>query len=272
MYVTKENYEEARDILSRELENVATWFDSNKLTLNVDKTKLMFLSRRGRIGPRQTISLRQQELECIHETKFLGVLVDERLNWKAHIQMINSKISKSCGIIYRIKDSLNNQSKKLLYYSLIHPYLNYCINIWSSTFKTHYMPLLKGQKRILRIFFSANRRTHTVRMFEEYRILPINQLITYPEGIIAHKLISGSVEIPDFFLLNNANYNLRNNNNFRLPQNVSTQTQIFIKTRAIKTWNALPNDIRFTPTLNSFKNKLKTHLLFNYVEENREQQ
>ena len=59
------------------------------------------------------------------------------LNWKDHISMISQKISKPCGIIYRIRNTLDIKSKRLIYYSPIHPYLTDCVNVWSSTYRTN---------------------------------------------------------------------------------------------------------------------------------------
>ena len=100
-------------------------FDSNKLTINV-------------LTPQNEVILRNEVLQRVNKAKFLGVIVDQHLNWKDHISMISQKISKSCGIIYRIRNTLDIKSKRLIYYSLIHPYLTYCVNVWSSTHRTNF--------------------------------------------------------------------------------------------------------------------------------------
>ena len=78
------------------------------------------------------IILRDEAIQQVIKAKFLGVIVDQHLNWKDHISMVSHKISKSCGIISRIRNTLDCNSKKKIYYSRIHPYLTYCINVWSS--------------------------------------------------------------------------------------------------------------------------------------------
>ena len=78
-----------------------------------------------------------KQYKRVTKAKFLGVIVDQHLNWKDHISMVSHKISKPCGIISRIRNILDIKSKKMIYYSLIHPYLTYCINVWSSTYRTN---------------------------------------------------------------------------------------------------------------------------------------
>ena len=58
-------------------------------------------------------------------TKFLGLLIDEHLSWKQHIDMVSSKISKSIGILYKSRDVLSKQCLKQLYFPFIHNYVNY---------------------------------------------------------------------------------------------------------------------------------------------------
>ena len=67
----------------------------------------------------------------VTKAKFLGVIVDQYQNWKDHISMVPHKISKSCGIISRIRNTLDIKSEKIIYYSLTQPYLTYCINVSS---------------------------------------------------------------------------------------------------------------------------------------------
>ena len=130
------------------------WFDSNRLTLNVNKTQMIMLSRENDLSPQNEVILRNGVVQRVNKAKFLGVIVDQHLNWKDPISMISQNICKPCGIIYRIRNTLDIKSKRLIYYSLIHPYLIYCVNVWSSTYRTnlkcyvlHYLPPRSNRTR-----------------------------------------------------------------------------------------------------------------------------
>ena len=131
VYVQHDSIDGAIQILNLELAKVAEWFDSNKLTLNVKKTQMLMMSRKKNLDPQGDVILRNEAIQRVTKAKFLGVIVDQYLNWKDHISMVSHKIFKSCGIISRIRNTLHIKSKKRIYYSLIHPYLTYCINVWS---------------------------------------------------------------------------------------------------------------------------------------------
>ena len=105
VYVQNDSIDSAIEILNTELAKVTLWFDSNKLTLNVNKTQMIMLSRKKILTPQNEVILRNEVVQRVNKVKFLGMIVDQHLNWKKHISMISQKISKSCDIIYRIRNT-----------------------------------------------------------------------------------------------------------------------------------------------------------------------
>ena len=67
--------------------------------------------------------------------RYLGVIVDHKLNWIDHITYVKNKISKGIGIMYKARRYLNKVSLKNLYYAYIYPYFTYCIEVWGSAAK-----------------------------------------------------------------------------------------------------------------------------------------
>ena len=68
--------------------------------------------------------------------KFLGVMINENLTWKTHIELVENKISKSAGILFKASRYLNSKSLQSIYFALAHPYINYANISWTSTNKT----------------------------------------------------------------------------------------------------------------------------------------
>ena len=81
------------------------------------------MSRKKNLDPQGDVILRNEAIQRVTMGKFLGIIVNQHLNWKDHISMVSHKSSKSCGIISRIRNTLDIKSKKNIYYCLIHPYL-----------------------------------------------------------------------------------------------------------------------------------------------------
>ena len=147
----------------------------------------------------------------------------------------------------------------MIYYCLIHPYLTYFINFLSSTYRINLKTLPTAQKRSVRTLFATAQQPHSRDIFINEKILPLDELINQQEGILAYKVINGTYMLNDF--LNNGDVRhqiqLRNIGDLRIPLYATTHSQLFVRYRAINTWNGLSGDLRSSSSLCTFKNKLR---------------
>ena len=131
IFLSHKNIPELFLKMNQELEKINLWFQSNKLSLNVGKTKfsLFHSPKKKTIITKQLPILKMDNAEINRKsvTKFLGVLIDENLSWKPQIANTFTKISKSIGILYRSRDMLSKILLKQLYFSFIHTYLSYSV-------------------------------------------------------------------------------------------------------------------------------------------------
>ena len=144
------------------------------------------------LTPQKEVILRNEVVQRVYKAKFLSVIVDQHLHWKDLIS-ISQKNSKSCGIIYQIRNILDIKSKRLIYYCLIHPYFTYCVNVWSSTYRTNFKMSCTAQKRSVPALFATSQPPHSRDIFLYPIILPLDKLIiNQQEEILAYKVISGT--------------------------------------------------------------------------------
>ena len=138
------------------------------------------------------IIMNNTNLVEMSERKFIGVILDNKLKFDSHIDFISKKISKSFGIIYRLKECLLQNNLKSLYYSFIYPYLLYCNLAWSwgGTFSTYLDRLLKNQKIFIRIISGSYFRAHTKELFLEHEILKITEIHDLTLGLYTFNLES----------------------------------------------------------------------------------
>ena len=97
-----------------------------------------------------TLLLNRKAIEQKTYVKYLGVLIDEHLNWKEHILSVTKKISRSVGIICKLRSCMDVSLLRTLYYSLVYSHLNYDIHAWGSTCKTDIDKILILQKKAVR--------------------------------------------------------------------------------------------------------------------------
>ena len=121
------------NVVNEELKEVSNWFKANKLSVNASKTNYMILGTPHmtsvKVRKDLNVSLNNTILERVRFTKFLGVLNDECLTWKQHIDCVSKTISRNIGVMNKLKYSIPGRILHTLYCTLITPYLNYGILI-----------------------------------------------------------------------------------------------------------------------------------------------
>lgn len=93
-------------IAVKELKKVHIWISSNNLRLNISETSHILYQNRSIKKSIPPIIVNSESVKQVNHTKFLGINVDENLNWKFHIEYVCSKVSKVIGVLYRVKHNL----------------------------------------------------------------------------------------------------------------------------------------------------------------------
>ena len=132
--------------ISNEMDKLNVWFNVNKLSLNVAKTHFMVFGKVKHSGSINII-INDSEIERVSVTKFLGVFIDEKLNWSEHIIKVQSKLSKCVSIIYKARELVSKDALVILYNSWFLPHLSYCCEVWANTYKTNLHKIVILQKK-----------------------------------------------------------------------------------------------------------------------------
>ena len=131
-----ESLNEIENILNDELNEIVKWLKVNKLTLNVDKTQCMLFTRK-KCNTKLSIKIENSFITQVTKTKFLGIIIDEKLNWKDRILYISNKISKATGVIIKAR-MLGKRALLSLYYSLVYPFFDLLLSSVGSHVSVQY--------------------------------------------------------------------------------------------------------------------------------------
>ena len=164
-----------KETLETEGKKVMEWLTTNKLLVNLSKTHVMLFSFKRNV-PKLSIKINNYELEEKSEINFLGVQIDNKLNWKAHITHVCSKVSKSIAILRLVRSIFPKYILKMIYMSLVFTYLNYCNLIWGAAHYSIIEPLFKLQKKAIRIITNSYYLEHTTPLFKDYKLLTVHQV------------------------------------------------------------------------------------------------
>ena len=111
----------------------------NKLSLNINKTYSLLINPTVHHSSSEAIALFNiDEIQHVNVIKYLGIEIDSQLNFKSHIENVQSKTAKEVGILFKLNKILSSNALLMLYYTLAHPHLTYGILIWGSTYKSYF--------------------------------------------------------------------------------------------------------------------------------------
>ena len=248
--------------MNSEMKNVTEWLRNNMLTLNVTKTNYMIMTTQGKRynNDECKIIIDESIIDCVSNTKFLGIMLDDKLSWKLHINHICNKVSKAIGILVKARRILGIDSLVTLYNTLIKPYFSYCITLWGNTYKTHLKKLEILQKKIVRILSFSDYNAHTSPLFRRLNLMTLNEMYKYFSGIHIYKCINHLLPqlFWDEFMLSKT---LRNAHNLQSIFHTKKICGTSLHYSGPKIWNEFPAHIKCAKSVNSFKYNIKKFLL-----------
>ena len=213
------------------------------------------------------IAIHNHIIDRVSVTKFLGVFIDEKLNWKQHIDMVRNKLCKTISVIARSKTFLSKDSLYTLYCSMFLPYLSYCSEVWGNTYITNVKPISILRKKVVRLINNAGFNDHTNELFFECKIIKFLDLVKYKTSIVMYKARNKLLPINIQDLFDNKEklaYNLRGGNKF-LTKHARIKTKsMCVSVIGVKIWNSLESSIVSAKSLCHFKKLYKKFIFSEY--------
>ena len=150
----------------------------NRLALSIPKTNFI-LFHSSQLKPSQSFyrfKIDDALIKQVDSTKYvyLGITFDSNLTWKSHINYLCLKLSKTVGILPKVRHFVNKHFLVMLYYSLIYPFLTY---VWGLTFPSFLTQLFVIQKQAIRIISFSEPKSHSELLFKSLSLLKLVDVI-----------------------------------------------------------------------------------------------
>jgi hypothetical protein len=274
LYKSSTNINELYTNMNADLKVLSDWFQANKLSLNVNKSNYMLFTKRRADVSNRCLKIGSVEIKRKRCIKFLGLHLDENLNWKDHIEICKSKISSSIYAINRVKHIIPKKYLRTLYFTMIYPYLTYCIPIWGSTYNVHKNKLVTIQKRIVRIISGAKYNDHTNMLFCQLHILKLDDIyrLQVAKLVFKHKLNMLPLPLRSLFVSNSDRQTIRTRqfNDLYVKKCRTTLATQHVSSKGPQIWNSLPAGMKelTTGTIKKFTSQLINHIVHEYSEAN----
>ena len=265
VFVSDKNINELVVVLNRELSKLVTWLQVNKLSLNVKKAHYMVFSPPKVNQDISPITMNGEKINRVSSTRFLGVVIDDKLKWNEHILFVKQKVSKGLGIICKAKKKFSKETLRTLYYSFIYPYLMYGIVVWGSANHNVMQPLMKIHKRCIRVITLSSWKAHTAELFRSTRVLQIDKVFIYSVMLFMYKFHKNKLPciLNKLFTVNNVIHGhfTRQSSQLHVTASVSLLVKKSIRSRGVYLWNTMSSKININHSVHCFKNSLKSYLL-----------
>ena len=256
---------------NRELEKVSTWIRSNKLTLNVSKTKYIIFHSKNMVIPNNEFSIKINDeiIERIGDDlqtksyKFLGLHIDERLSWSDHIQNVCNKVSSGNYALARVKNFLPQNIRLTLYNSLIRPHLEYGIVAWGGAKISHVRKLIISQKKAVRNVAGKPSRHSSEPLFSHLELLKFSDLFRYNCSLFMFRY-TYSLLPPSFSGIFSPLSQPNRTLNYKLPRSKNAFVDQLPAAVLPRIWNSLERHLKTSGSLNIFKKNLYKMIIDNY--------
>ena len=252
-----------------ELPAIHEWLCTNRLTLNLSKTKYLVFQPRQKLNSDlyPPLKLADQYLEQSYSVKYLELIIDCFISWHEHIDHSN-KISKSVNIIAKLKPHVTSQSLISIYYAIVYPYLTYGCVLWGNNYEAPLSQLVRLQSKVVRIINNVPHRDHITPHYVNLGLIKLPDIVKlYTCQLFHDHLINKKSSNLNLSLVSEQhNYATRSLSLQHLnPESFRINIRKFCPTiLGCYYWNDIPISIRNRPTKKLFKKALRQFYFAQY--------
>ena len=217
---------------------------AKKKDINLDKTSI-----KKDINPDETstkkeinLTINNEALKVVSMAKYLGIIIDDKLQWTQQIKAINLKLSKGIGLLAKIRHYVPKKVLRSLYYTFINPHIDYNLLNWGMAAPTNLDTVNINMKKAIRIINFKKRDEHSLPLFKELEILPLDKAIKLRQGKFMWKLANNY--LPPSLSSNFTTHAVTVRSQFAMPAPRLDLASKHINYAGIKLWNEIPIRIK----------------------------
>ncbi len=246
------------------LKQLSIWFEDNKLLVSLAKTQFSIFHTRNRdkcIPPVcNSISLNNNiVIHRVNSAKYLGIILDEKLNWTDHVSALRQTVVKYAGSFKIIARHVPITSKIQLYYAYVYSRIHYGIEVYGHISSQNIKRLQIVQNRTLKILFNRDFYEPTNMLHSELSILKVSDISLKNTLLFVHKHQKGKLsDIFNSYYMSNNNvhsYNTRNETKLHEGRAKTNLGKNIIKIKGAKLFNTISEEITQLKSTNKFKGK-----------------
>lgn len=249
------------NMTNMDLENISKWSNDWLVKLNPDKTDIMVFSSNNRARD-LVFTFSDSVIEPVNSHRHLGLVFSSDCKWTKHIDTLIDRTSKQLNILRKLKFKLSREFLERIYFTFIRPILEYACEVWDNCGVINTERIEKVQLEAARIVTGLTSYASKESLYKETGWDTLKSRREQKKLLLFYNIVQG--HCPEYLtdllpplVSDNTPYNLRNNNNFRVPlSRLSLYQQSFLPA-TLNLWNDLDSTIRESPSSDIFKLRLK---------------
>ena len=258
--------------MNDDLATMVDWLRASKLSLNEFKTEaILFHSSRKKEIIKPKLFVNSQQVKFSENVKYLGITIDEVLSWNKQINDLFHKLSRTNGILCKLRNFLPNKTLISIYHALFYSHLIYGSLVWQFTTKINISRLSLIQRKCVRIMTFSDYHDHTNPLFVKMKILKVKDVFTLK--LMKFVFSWCKKEIPDALInllitSHRENLSCSQHPTFLLPR-IRTETygKRSLSYQAGYIWNSLSPKFRSEQKFSkSFISELRKYLIGFYMQ------
>ncbi|GBP53786.1 Probable RNA-directed DNA polymerase from transposon BS [Eumeta japonica] len=166
-----DRHKPAFDEVNSTISEIVKWFSINNLLLNERKTIIVKFSLSDSKLIDTNVMVKNEVLDIVDTTLFLGLTLDSKLRWNSHITRLEKRLSSAAHAVKRIRRLTNENTARLVYFSCFHSLMTYGILLWGHAADINTIFML--QKRAIRAVYDLRPMTSLKEKFKEINILTL---------------------------------------------------------------------------------------------------
>lgn len=209
------------------------------MTLNINKTKyIIFCSNKKDVNTDSfRICIGNSILEEVSSFQYLGVTLDSHLHWQQHIINTCKKLTYACYVLLKARQCFDTPTMKLIYFAIFHSHLTYCIEAWGVTYDTYLLPLIKLQKRALRILTYSHYSQPSHIIFHQLHIFTFLEIKQYKIACLINNILKWNNPLPANILIKGTRLTRANTSgHFNIPRSHNVYGERLMQSCGTKIW------------------------------------
>lgn len=172
--------------VNADLKILYNWLLANKISLNCDKTEIIFFHKPGDKVPKMKIKMNGHRISPSKNIKYLGIYLDETLNGGFHCDTLMKRLKRANGMLSKARHYIPNDDLKTLYFAIFSSHLIYGCQIWGQVTNSFNQKIFKLQNRALRIITFSDFRAESNPLYSDLKILKLEDQIVLQNCLFVH--------------------------------------------------------------------------------------